>query len=320
MLDFGCIKSPIFYMGNKFDLLPQLMPYFPDNVDTFYDLFGGSGCISGNVCANKIVYNEIDEHISNLYKIFTKYTYEDLIAYIKTQIKKYGLNMEGFDNLPTDKVIKDTRKYYNKKYLAFRRAYNLSNKDDRMLYTLTLFSFGNLVRFNSKGDFNMPYGDRCFCNKHMEQIRAWCDMLKNKNIQVVCEDAFDILAKQTFTKEDFIYIDPPYSQTMATYNESSGVNGWSVKDDYRLFNILENLNNQGIKWGLSNVFENRGKKNTHLIEWCLKNNWNVQHLHFTYASLGKGNSNSDEVYICNYKSDADKNTNLEKHSIWKDLF
>lgn len=37
------IKSPIFYMGNKYRLLPQLLPLFPSNIDTFYDLFGGSG-------------------------------------------------------------------------------------------------------------------------------------------------------------------------------------------------------------------------------------------------------------------------------------
>lgn len=43
------IKSPIFYMGNKYRLLPQLIPLFPSNINTFYDLFGGSGCMSGNV-------------------------------------------------------------------------------------------------------------------------------------------------------------------------------------------------------------------------------------------------------------------------------
>ena len=53
------LKSPIFYMGNKYKLLPQLLPLFPKNINRFYDLFGGSGCVSGNVEANKIIYNEI---------------------------------------------------------------------------------------------------------------------------------------------------------------------------------------------------------------------------------------------------------------------
>ena len=46
-------------MGNKYKLLPQLQPLFPKNIDTLYDLFGGSGCISANINAKKIIYNEI---------------------------------------------------------------------------------------------------------------------------------------------------------------------------------------------------------------------------------------------------------------------
>lgn len=37
------IKSPIFYMGNKYDLLHELIPRFPkkEEINTFIDLFGG---------------------------------------------------------------------------------------------------------------------------------------------------------------------------------------------------------------------------------------------------------------------------------------
>jgi site-specific DNA-adenine methylase len=47
-------------MGNKYDLIEQLIPLFPDNIDTFYDLFGGSAVLSINVKANKTVYNELN--------------------------------------------------------------------------------------------------------------------------------------------------------------------------------------------------------------------------------------------------------------------
>lgn len=67
-----------------------------------------------------------------------------------------------------------------------------------------------------------------------------------------------------------------------------------------MFKLLEGANKRGIKWGLSNVFENRGKKNQHLIDWCEKNGWQVYHLDRNYNPFSRGNSNSDEVYICNY--------------------
>lgn len=40
-------------MGNKFKLLPQMLPYFPKNINRFYDLFGGSATVSLNVKANE---------------------------------------------------------------------------------------------------------------------------------------------------------------------------------------------------------------------------------------------------------------------------
>lgn len=36
-------ESPIFYMGNKYKLLKDIIPMFPKNANTFVDLFGGSG-------------------------------------------------------------------------------------------------------------------------------------------------------------------------------------------------------------------------------------------------------------------------------------
>lgn len=296
------MKSPIFYMGNKYRLLPQLIPLFPSDIDTFYDLFGGSGCMSGNVKANRIVYNEINDNIVELYKLFLEYTPEEIDSRIKEYIKEYDLNTEGTDVRQNNPDIKEIRDYYTNRYLEFRKAYNESERDYLMLYTLTFYSFSNLIRFNGKNDFNMPYGNRCYCDKHYEQIKDWCNVIKNKNIWISQENAFDILQNNIFDKNDFIYLDPPYSNTLAIYNEKRAFGGWGVEDDYRLFTILEKLDKCGIKWGLSNVFKNKDFINEHLIKWCEKNNWNVHHLNMSYASLGKGNANSDEVYVCNYNT------------------
>lgn len=37
------VKSPLNYVGGKFKLLPQILPYFPNDIDTFYDVFAGGG-------------------------------------------------------------------------------------------------------------------------------------------------------------------------------------------------------------------------------------------------------------------------------------
>ena len=64
------LESPIFYMGNKYKLLKQLIPLFPKQCDTFLDLFGGSGVVSMNYQGTrKTIYNEFNGNIVNLIKI-----------------------------------------------------------------------------------------------------------------------------------------------------------------------------------------------------------------------------------------------------------
>ena len=296
------LKSPIFYMGNKYRLLPQLIPLFPTKIKTFYDLFGGSGCMSANVKAEKIVYNEINENIVELYKLFLKYTPEEIDSRIRSYIKEYDLNTEGTDVRQNNPDIKEIRDYYNKNYVAFRKAYNESERDYLMLYTLTFYSFSNLIRFNQHSDFNMPFGNQCYHEKNYENIKEWCALIKDKNIEVRKEDAFEILQDTIFNKDDFIYLDPPYHNTTAIYNEKHSAGGWLKQDDYRLFEMLEKLDKCGIKWGMSNVFKNKDYTNKHLIKWCEDHNWNVIHIDCSYYCLGRGNANSDEVYICNYNT------------------
>ena len=49
------IKSPLNYTGGKHKLLPQILPLFPTEINTFVDLFTGGGNIAVNVNANKII-------------------------------------------------------------------------------------------------------------------------------------------------------------------------------------------------------------------------------------------------------------------------
>lgn len=295
------VKSPIFYMGNKYNLLRQLIPLFPKEINILYDLFGGSGVISLNVKSNETIYNELNENIYNLIKLFKNNDSDIIINKIE-----YNVNTFKLPRLSCDTRVKHYSEQYkeehNLNYLNFREYYNNSKERNYLdLYTLTHFSFCNLIRFNNKNEFNMPFGNRCFLEEHKDKIKIACNTLKNKNIIFKNENAFDILENTYFNKNDFIYLDPPYSNTTAIYNEKRAFGGWQIKDDERLFKILEKLDKQGIKWGMSNVFKNKQIENTHLINWCIKNNWNVFHLNKNYASLGKGNANSDEVYVCNYE-------------------
>ena len=159
------------------------------------------------------------------------------------------------------------------------------------------YSFSQQFRFNNKGEFNMPCGNDCFSDKNKEYIRSGRDFFKSDNV-IITNNDFRKLKISKLDNNSFVYLDPPYLDTTATYNENGG---WTTKDEQDLYNICEELDSNGIKFGMSNVFINKGKTNDKLIEWCHKNKWDVYTFDkFTYMACGKGNSNAKEVFIKNY--------------------
>lgn len=296
------LESPIFYMGNKYKLLKQLIPLFPKQCDTFLDLFGGSGVVSMNYQGTrKTIYNEFNGNIVNLVKIMVENKPQELDIYFKDKIKQYDL--ETCNIKSADKISKAGYERRKDNYNKLRYDYNNSiNKDYRDLFLLACYSINHLIRFNKDSRFNASSGKGTYNEKRYKKI---CDMNEQfKNIEIFNKNCFDI-DFSLLEKGDFVYCDPPYLNTEAVYNEKRAFGGWNIDDDYKLFDILEKLNDKGVKWGLSNVFVNRGKENTHLIEWCNKNNWNVYHLNRNYNPFSRGNSNNDEVYICNYEIDVE---------------
>lgn len=287
--------SPIFYMGNKKKLIKKgLIELFPNDINTFIDLFSGSSIVSMNTEAKRYIVNDNDENLIKLYQIFKEYSKDEIINHIENNIEHYGLARERTKRNEFDD--KEKIEKYKKAYINLRKKYN-EDRDVLDFYTLMFYSFSQQFRFNSKNEFNMPCGNDCFSEKNKEYIESGCDFFKKNNVHITNND-FKKIKVEKIKKDDFVYLDPPYLNTTATYNENDG---WNINDENELYNLCTSLNEKGIRFGMSNVFENKNTKNTKLIEWCEENEWNVYTFNsFTYCACGKGNSNAKEVYICNY--------------------
>lgn len=283
------IKSPMNYTGGKYKLLPQILPFFPTEINTFVDLFTGGGNIAVNVNANKIIANDFEPHIIGIYKTFQKYEIEELIKTIEVAIQAFGLTIENADN------FNNFRAYYNK---HIEDGYSFIMPI--MLYVLICYSFNHQFRFNSKGEFNMPFGkNRSQWNNTMKKnLINFHKVITEKNIIFTNKD-FNELKIDKLSSNDFVYCDPPYLITCATYNEKDG---WNENSERKLLELLDKLNSQNVKFALSNVLFSKGKTNDILIEWSKK--YNVHHLDYTYQNCNyhtkDKESKPDEVLITNY--------------------
>lgn len=148
----------------------------------------------------------------------------------------------------------------------------------------------------------MPFGNGCFSEINKEYIKNGVEFFSKENIRIYNINFNDIINGKVETRiisrNDFYYMDPPYLDTTATYNEKKGR---TETEEKALYEFCEFLNSYGIKFGMSNVFHNKDKEHTSLIEWCNNQGRNVYTFDsHTYSACGKGNSNAKEVFITNY--------------------
>ncbi|EFD7933866.1 Dam family site-specific DNA-(adenine-N6)-methyltransferase [Escherichia coli] len=255
----------IAYTGNKQSLLPELKPHFP-KYDRFVDLFCGGLSVSLNV-NGPVLANDIQTPIIEMYKCLIDISWDDVLKVIK----QYKLS-----------------KTSKEEFLKLREDYN-KTRDPLLLYVLHFHGFSNMIRINDKGNFTTPFGKRTI-NKNSEKrfnhFKQNCDKIIFSSLHFKDVKILD---------GDFVYVDPPYLITVADYNKF-----WSEEEEKDLLNLLDSLNDRGIKFGLSNVLEHHGKENTLLKEWSKK--YNVKHLNKKYVFNiyhSKEKNGTDEVYIFN---------------------
>ena len=278
------IKSPLNYIGGKYKLLPQLMKYFPTDINTFVDLFSGGFNVGINVKSNKTICNDINDFIIDLYKELYNSSVENVLDRINTNIKGYGLSKEN-----------------ESAYKKFRVHYN-ETKDPIDLYTLTCYSFNYQFRFNNNREYNNPFGrNRSQFSENMKNnLILFSDKLKNMNIDFSSKDC-DKVSIENLGKDDFIYCDPPYLITTGSYNDGNrGFKDWKEEEEIKLYNYLDKANEKNIKFALSNVMEHKGKENKLLKEWSKK--YKVIYLDNDYSnsSYNTKKGKSKEVLIINY--------------------
>lgn len=305
------IQSPLNYTGGKYKLLKQILPNFPNKIDTFVDLFCGGCNVGININAKEVIYNDLNKNLLYLYNTFKNLDKEITFYWINYIIKEYNLSLVSehgysFYNCESSKGLGD---YNRNGFLKLRADFNnktLSQNEDYyyyiMLYVIIVYAFNNQIRFNSNGEFNLPVGKRDFNNKIQDKLSKFIDRLKEQNSVFTCLDFrnFDI---KTLTENDFVYADPPYLITCATYNEQGG---WTEKDENDLLDFLDNLSENRIKFALSNVLSSKGKENKILKAWVERNinRYRVIHLNYNYANSNyqtkDKTKSSDEVLIVNY--------------------
>ena len=302
------ISCPFNYTGGKFKLLEQLQPLF-DKKEVFLDLFSGGGNVGINSLSSKIIFNDLNDKLIDLIKFIKDTDTDVLLKQIDNIIDEYDLSntsLYGYSYYNSDSS-RGLAEYNKKRFLKLRDDFNdkvLAGKVDHlMLYVLIVYSFNNQIRFNRKGLFNLPVGKRDFNSKMRSKLMLFSEELKSKDVQFIKKD-FREISLDDFSQDTFIYCDPPYLITNATYNENGM---WTEKEEKDLLKFLDKANEKGFRFALSNVLKSKNKRNDILYNWIESKGYYCNRLNKSYSNSNyhrkNKNSISEEVLITNYPVD-----------------
>ncbi len=268
-------SNPFNWTGSKHRYIKDLFDVLPDQYGLkVLDPFVGGGDLISKLPQSWVISaGDSMEQIIDLHKSIQEKELTSKV--IHDEFERRGLS----------KTNKDA-------YLELREEYN-ETKNIKLLYLLMTNSFNNQLRFNLSGGFNVPFGKGRTFNERMEsKFNNYSGLLSNKQITFENKSYDD----WDFNLFDLILVDPPYLNTTATYNESTG---WNEGDDLLLFNKLDEVNENKKRFIYFNQLISNGKENKQFTEWSKK--YNVKILKETTAgcSYNKKGGETIEVMVFN---------------------
>ena len=180
-------------------------------------------------------------------------------------------------------------------YMFIRALYNKYDNSE-YFYFIREYCYSSMFRYNSNGEFNVPYGGISYNRKNFQRK---INYIKSKELQshFVNTDIYNLdfeefLDKIKLTKNDFIFLDPPYDTDFSSYVN----NTFDKQDQERLANYL--INKCPAKFMLvikntdfiSELYSNKGLHinsfdKTYMVSFKGRNNRDCEHLIITNYPL-----------------------------------
>lgn len=296
------IRSPFFYVGDKYKILKYLIPHFPTNISNFIEPFTGGGSVFLNVKANEYFLNDIDKNVYLLHNFLIDHSNNPELFFdtVYKIINNYNLSKSYLEDIiPNELKLKYKKTYYahyNKE--SFQKLKNDFNNDENIdlykFYVLLIYGFNRMFRFNKAGKYNIPVGNVDFNKNVIIALNNYFKKVSNINLNFYNLDYIIFLEKLKLSKNDFIYFDPPYLITFSEYNKL-----WNKDNEINFINILNSLDTKGIRFAVSNVVTYKNRENQIFNNWA--KHFNIIPIKSNYISYHDNSVKIfKEVLVTNY--------------------
>lgn len=275
------------YKANKIakeDLIKNIELFINDNKTAFKQLLNA----------------ELLKH----YDIFEK----ELLRNISAKLVRMKDLEEKKGNLPERDIYDNFECALKGSFYMFIRALYNKYDNSEYFYFIREYCYSSMFRYNSNGEFNVPYGGISYNRKNFQRK---IDYIKSKELQshFVSTDIYNLdfeefLDKIHLSKNDFIFLDPPYDTDFSSYVN----NTFDKQDQERLANYLINkcparfmlvIKNTDF---ISELYSDKGLyitsfDKTYMVSFKGRNNRDCEHLLITNYPIGEDVKKTSNVAV-----------------------
>lgn len=265
------------WVGGKRQLIETFSPLLPKRITSYCEPFVGGGALLFHLQPHTAVINDINKELIGVYAVI-----RDNVDMLVEKLKKYKNEPNFFYSIRD--WDRDKEKY---------ESLSETEKAARILY-LNKTCYNGLYRVNNAGEFNSPFGHYRNPNIINEPVlRAVSAYFNGAKIKLSSLDYALVLSN--VEKGTFVYLDPPYdpvSDTSSFTGYAKG--GFSKKEQIRLRQCCDELDDRGIKFMLSN------SATSFIMEQYRNYNITVIHAKRAINSIGSKRGDVAEVVVRNY--------------------
>jgi DNA adenine methylase len=180
------------WSGGKGDEIEKFINYFPTDIETYIEPFIGGGAVYFYLNHNKNVINDIHPELIDFYKAIKEGKGEDIYNFMEQHPNDETTYYKVRDEMTINDYIDNAKRFYYLRKTCFR----------------------GMLRYNKKGEFNIPYGKYKTMNYKEIKNKDYENLLKNTEIY---NDDFSTIFEKYNSPNNFMFLDPPYDSKFTDY-------------------------------------------------------------------------------------------------------
>jgi len=245
-------KKELYEYAENWEKIPKYLSLFKTKLFSLYEQYKSNeiGLSELKKIINEVLKNDEDRFNGLFFKSFCldeKNLLEQIISNLISKIRRTKEIEKERGKLPDGDLYKNIETAFRSGfYMHFRDVMNFNGNKYKIslakkianYYFIREFCYGSMFRFNKLGHFNIPYGGIAYNQKNFRGKidYIFSEQVKNlfQNTIIKNQDFEKIFNNFEYSKNDFMFLDPPYDTDFSDYEKKS----FNKEDQIRLSRCL----------------------------------------------------------------------------------